>query len=81
MITKKQAIEIGRAMVLGAMAERANNYEQQDLCFEINGSLHRMLNNLWYDVFTNKLKEQFGFSNEKFIETCHSAAGRSKSEI
>lgn len=66
MITKSDAIKIGKAIVAGANREK-------DMCnksehYHINGALVSALNNLWYDVFTAKLRESFDYNTENFYK-------------
>ena len=67
MITKVDAIKIGKAIVAGANREK-------DMCnksehYHINGTLVYALDNLWYDVFSAKLRESFGFDKDNFYKT------------
>jgi hypothetical protein len=66
MITKKDAIAIGKEIVAGCKKEQDNNYNEQNISFALNGAALRGLENLWYNVFTNKLKEQFGYQFESY---------------
>lgn len=66
MITKKDAIAIGKAIVAGCLAEQDNQYNEPNIVYALNGAALRGLENLWYDVFTNKLKEQFGYQLESY---------------
>ena len=68
MITKKDAIAVGKAVVAAANREKENHYNQQEPRWIINGVQFYALDNLWYDVFSNKLKEQFGYDRNKFID-------------
>ena len=67
MITKKDAIALGKAISSGASAEKANCFNRQDEVYAIQGATYRMLNNIWYDVLPSKVKEQFGFDSQNFI--------------
>ena len=68
MITKKDAIAVGKAVVAAANREKENNNNEKDALWIINGVQFYALDNLWYDVFSNKLKEQFGYDRNKFID-------------
>ena len=68
MITKKDAIAVGKAVVAAANREKENHHNQQESCCIINGVQFYALDNLWYDVFSDKLKEQFGYDRNKFID-------------
>ena len=68
MLTKKDAIAVGKAMIAGAAAEKENCFNRQDEVYAIQGATHRMLNNLWYDVFPSKVKEAFGFDVQNFVD-------------
>jgi hypothetical protein len=68
MITKKDAIAVGKAVVAAANREKENNNNEKEARWIINGVQFYALDNLWYDVFHNKLREQFGFDRDKFID-------------
>ena len=68
MITKKDAIAVGKAVVAAANREKETHYNQQEPRWIINGVLFYTLDNLWYDVFSSKLKEQFGYDRNKFFD-------------
>lgn len=68
MITKKEAIMVGKAIVAAATREKENYNNEKEPCWIINGVQFYALDNLWYDVFSNKLKEQFGYDRNKFID-------------
>lgn len=67
MITKKDAIALGKAISAGATAEKKNCFIRQDEVYAIQGATYRMLNNIWYDVLPPKVREQFGFDCQNFI--------------
>lgn len=67
MITKADAIKIGKAIVAGANREKENQ-ESQWVHFHVNGALVYALDNLWYDVFTCKLRESFDYNKEIFYK-------------
>ena len=67
MLTKKDAIAVGKAMIAGAIAEKENCFNRQDEVYAIQGATIRMLNNLWHDVFPSKVKEAFGFDVMNFF--------------
>ena len=67
MINKLEAIKIGKAFVAGAMAEE-ENCNEPCVTYGINGALSNGLQNLWYDVFSNKVKSYFNHDKEKFYD-------------
>lgn len=67
MITKSDAIKIAKAIVAGANREK-NQYGEAGVRFHVNGALVYALDNLWYDVFSAKLREAFGFDRENFYK-------------
>jgi len=71
MITKENALQIGKAMVKAAIAEKDNHWNEASTSYAINGSLHRALNNLWYDVLPDKTKQAFDYDNQEFLDACH----------
>ena len=63
MITKNDAIAIGKAIV--AVCSREN--EQSPASPEnANWACVHALDNLWYDVFPLRTKEQFNYNNAEF---------------
>ena len=68
MITKSEAIKLGVAAYQGADREKENAYNERESVWSINGTLHRILGNLWYDVFPAKLREKFNYSYEEYIK-------------
>lgn len=67
MITKTDAINIGKALLAAADREKDNNNQAQEARYIINGVSHYALQNLWYDVFPMKTREQFGHDCQNFI--------------
>lgn len=67
MITKSDAIKIGKAIVAGTNREK-NQYAEASVRFHVNGALVYALDNLWYDVFSAKLRESFGFDKDNFYK-------------
>ena len=67
MITKSDAIKIAKAIVAGANREK-NKYAEAGVRFHVNGALVYALDNLWYDVFSAKLREAFDFDRENFYK-------------
>lgn len=59
MLTKKDAIAVGKTITSGAIAEKNNCFNRKDEVYAINGAAHRMLQNLWYDVLPERTKEPF----------------------
>ncbi len=68
MLTKKDAIAVGKAVVAGATAEKDNCFDGRDEVYAINGATHRILQNLWYDVLPERTKEVFDWNCQKFID-------------
>lgn len=68
MLTKKDAVAVGKAVVAGAIAEKDNCFNRKDEVYAINGAVHRMLQNLWYDALPARTKESFDLDCQKFID-------------
>ena len=68
MLTKKDAIAVGKAMTTGAVQEVYNCFSRTDETYAIKGATHRMLQNLWHDVLPKKTKEAFDWDCQKFID-------------
>lgn len=68
MITKTDAIKIGKAIVSGANREKEQYGDKTGVNYHINGALIYALDNLWYDVFSAKLRDSFGFDKENFYK-------------
>lgn len=71
MITKKEAIALGKAIVAARdrevlFNEVSFNASDAKVRYHANGVCGYALDNLWYDVLPNKVKEQFGWSVEAF---------------
>lgn len=64
MITKKDAIKLGKQIIQPALQAQKENCGNDGLT--IRGTVINILDNVWYEVFDNKLKEQFGFNKENF---------------
>lgn len=71
MITKENALQLGKAIVQAALSEKDNHWNEAHTCYAINGCLHRALNNIWYDVLPDKTKAGFDYDNQKFLDMCH----------
>lgn len=65
MITKKEAVLVGKQVILGLEREAAN-MDSTVLTPSQRGIAMYILDNLWYDVFTIKLKEQFGYDKQQY---------------
>lgn len=72
MLTKKDAITIGKTFV-----DAANKVKYKDNKIilggnasneQINSVLIEALDSLWYDVFSEKVKEQFNYDKENFYK-------------
>jgi hypothetical protein len=66
MITKQDALNIGKAIVAGAAREKEQYNGVSSIRFHVDGALIYALDNLWYTVFSNKLKEAFNFDKSNF---------------
>lgn len=64
MITKNDAINIGKAIVQACEREKRQNPSSS---YNVNGVCGYALDNLWYDVLPNKTKEKFNYSNAEFF--------------
>lgn len=65
MITKKEAVLIGKQVILGLEREAAN-IASTVLTPSQQGIAMYILDNLWYDAFTFKLKEQLGHDKQQY---------------
>lgn len=65
MINKLEAIKIGQAIVAGAKEEK-QKCDDTTMRYHVNGALIYALDNLWVDVFSNKVKSYFNHDKEKF---------------
>lgn len=70
MITEKDAIKIGKALICGCDKEIDNNFNELGARYAINGALHKALDNLWHDVFSCTLRSKFDYNREIFIKAC-----------
>ena len=68
MLTKKDAIAVGKALTAGAVQEVYNCFSRPDENFAIKGAKHRMLQTLWYVVLPERTKESFDWDCQKFID-------------
>lgn len=66
MITKKEAIVIGTAIVQACQREVLHNEGNATVRYHVNGVCGYALDNLWYDVLSNKVKAQFDYDNAAF---------------
>lgn len=66
MITSKEALQIGKAIVLAKKREQCNFYNTQLAVEATNVMAWSALQNLWYDVFSDKVKQKFDYSFDKF---------------
>lgn len=66
MITKKDAIALGKAIVAARDREVLFNESDDKVRYHANGVCSYALDNLWYDILPSKVKEQFGWSLEAF---------------
>jgi hypothetical protein len=69
MITKQDALQIAKA-ILQAKAREENTFKtfSQYAVEATNSVTYNSLQNLWYDVFSSKLKEKFNYSCEEFVQ-------------
>lgn len=76
MITRKDAIALGVAIVSGMQKEEAfvENSKWQDLGVKTQarcsarGSIINALDNLWYEVFPDKVKESFMMRRDDYYK-------------
>ena len=66
MITKNDAIAIGKSIVAACSREKE---QSPDSRYNVNGACGYALDNLWYDVFPVRTKEQFKYNIVEFYNT------------
>ena len=66
MITKKDAIALGKAIVQARDREVLFNDGDDKVRYHANGVCGYALDNLWYDVLPNKVKAQFNYDSAAF---------------
>ncbi len=66
MLTKQDCIEVGKAITSACKSEKNNYHWQPEFNYALNGMRIRALNNLWFDVFSAKQREYFGYDYENF---------------
>lgn len=66
MITKKDAITLGKAIVQACHREVLFNSGNNTARYHANGVCGYALDNLWYDVLSDKVKAQFNYDNAAF---------------
>jgi hypothetical protein len=70
MITHQDAVKIGKSMCDVARRCSEDNRAADNLRHACRGTIIYALDNLWYDVLSNKVKESFGHNKDKFYEEC-----------
>lgn len=66
MLTRTDAIAVGKAFLQAARKEKdASSTAEEN--YTINGVLIRALDNLWYDLLTDKVKEKFYFNKDNYL--------------
>jgi hypothetical protein len=66
MLTKQDCIEVGKAITSACTSEKDNFHWKVEFVYALNGMQIRALNNLWFDVFSAKQREYFGYDYENF---------------
>ena len=66
MITKKEAIIIGKAIVQACQREVLFNEGNDAVRYHANGVCGYALDNIWYEVLSNKVKAEFDYDNAAF---------------
>jgi hypothetical protein len=69
MITKHDAILIGTAVCKAVQLEQAN-ISPSPAVFNVRGTGCYAMDNIWYDVLSNKVKEAFNFDRESYFKAC-----------
>ncbi len=84
MLTKTDAIKVGKAICDAVRREQENNTGktvlgtdaprdnvQSNRVYAARGTGAYAMDNLWYDVLTNKVKEQFNHDRNEFMKACN----------
>jgi hypothetical protein len=74
MLTKADAVNIGVAVISGALKEMDNNYNKDTENWAISGAMVRALGNIWFDVFTSSTRSKFNWDYNTWYELCKSKA-------
>jgi hypothetical protein len=74
MITKADAVNIGVAIISGALKEKDNNYNGDIESWAISGAMVRTLGNIWFDVFTSSTRSKFNWDYNAWYLLCESKA-------
>jgi len=67
MITPKDAVTLGKAIILGMNTEIDNQFNAAPQRDALRGAALRILDNLWYDCCPSRTREQFGYQREAFM--------------
>ena len=73
MLTRKDAIAVGKAIVAGLKTEEARPELQgadNHRRYAARGATIHALDNIWYDVLTNQVKDAFDYNKELFYAAC-----------
>lgn len=75
MITRKDALAIGKAVVKSQQKEldfynNITNTLNDEKSTVISGMTYTVLREIWYDVLAKKVKESFGWDCQNFIAEC-----------
>ena len=80
MLTKTDAIAVGKAFLAAANKEKDSSSTAEEN-YVINGVLIRALENLWYDLLTDKVKEKFNYNKENFLNAVWGLPFEEKSSV
>lgn len=71
MITKDEAVKIGKMLVQAYNREstlhKAKYPADREADFAMRGMLVRCIDELWYEVFSNKLKEKYNYNKTEYL--------------
>lgn len=71
MLTKNDAIAVGSAICNAAKRSSDENTGPDNKArYEARGACVYALDNIWYDVLSNKVKEQFEYDSRKWYAAC-----------
>jgi len=73
MITKKDAIAIGSAIVAGLKREEADprmSGTDNKARYHARGAVIHAMDNLWYDVIPQATRASFNYSKDEFFAAC-----------
>lgn len=71
MIAKDEAVKIGKILVQTYNREstlhKAKYPADREADFAMRGMLVRCIDKLWYEVFSNKLKEKYNYNKTEYL--------------